>query len=1068
MTRPTLLITVLATLALLRPAVAQDLYRFSEGASVEIIWPQSTDPRFKAVFAMDSTDYLYGSGVAGQISRWSPEDPDGTYQALKVTSDQIFWNANHSDMRFAIRDLNNHTVSFGSGWCFDGSLTKPRKLCEIAGPYAWPADWDLNYTSAWTWAPDGRYCAVVRHVGFVCAAPGEDELNPERVIDVDTLSDIVTPNPGFAIGYVLEDPPVAIWEVAAAQYMPNGDLIAMVQMTWGVGVPLGGVIWQPYVIRRLAADNSWRLHTDIGPAPDATEAGHYAPWGSITAFYNEPALGGVIGWPAGFDWDFTTQGAPSGTPGQGSVPAKGPTGQTGMLFGNAGSGGQVSLTGVQLRELEPLTILGQHPKGGLLVRLGADVGRIVWDLETLDNDQDSLSWATEAMLGSSDFSKNSDGSPTLDSVEVALGMNPTVRGDEGPLPRSARTTTYSPSSAIFWHLPDAVAETITGWGLPGLTAGGSVEGPLCMVKGAPPRCIWLDGTSIPLPDFEGHTFLGYTSAAAATKSADGTHIAWLTNNGMKRFFFADGLQDVFMPPDALSALHLDAKSLLAIHPARHDLAFVSVSGILPGTTDTQMQLLAIEAGKEPRVIYDHLKARCDSELGDCNPLAALGDPSLLKDQHDLVVSPRTLGWNETLQAFELLVNARYLKYRVAIPLEGEPFIIETFNCCGTYLNGQWNWMLRLEADRYLTDAGEMHGSGYFLPTAFQDTALLSDAPAVGAFGHTVLHTDIFGNLVEQVRYEGTPQPGDALIVAQGMAQAAGNYGMNLFWSGPRGGAVPLWHLNQWWGDQTEITGADINRGGVMCVADYGNRALRRLEASGGIVGYSPVQVTLRDDFGAPPLDCVVEESGSTIVLLDDDTPRLVRIPVDFWATPEELGPVDPSGSLQVELEPLPMGGFQPLAAAGGIYCDDLTCYGGEALMLGPLVQLGVRPNGHVVAAEYRGLGGAPTLSRSLGSTQRVGLPALASSKYGIGLALIPGGEAVDPWTGDFAGSTTPDANSPPELKGGTPVGVSDGAPDGSSGGCATAPVSHGLPIVVILFGLCVVILRRLRRVGPKA
>ena len=1062
-------IAALAALLLLgAPGVeARDLFRFGDGPEFQTIWPENEDIRFKSVFGMDSAGWLYGAAVGDAIGRWDPADPDGTWMTLDASPQTLIWNADHSDMRFVLRDLGARTVAFGAGWCFDGSLTKPRKLCELLGPFEWPEGWDFNYASDWLWAPDGRYCVTVREVGFVCMTPGEGDLDMETVIDVKTLSEVVIPNPGFAIGYVLEEPPVAIWDVKTANYLRDGTLMALVRVTWAVGVPLGNILWHPYVIAREPGSQTWVPLTDIGPAPDATENATYARWGAIERFYDEPALGGAIGWPSGFDWDFSVSGAPSGIPGQGRLPAEGPVGQRGELFDfRAGRGASISLTGLELRLLREIVVLDQHPEGGLLVRAGKDVGRVTGDLDRLDIDRDSLTWAEEVALGTSDLTPNSDGSPVADNVEVALGMDPAKGGDEGSLERSALTSTWCPSPAIFWHLPDEVQETVRQWGMAGVTTGGSAEGPLCLLAPGTGYCLWLDGTRIPLPTVGSHRLLGFPSSSPHTKSADGTHVAWLDGDGLQRLFFADGLQDVFLPLDGLEPLQLGPNSGLQIHPARADLAFVSSLTTDAAQSATQLLLLAVEAGKEPRILYDHFAARCDNELGPCHPLAEQVEPSALADQHDVAYPPRPLGWNETLQAFEILVAARYMKYRIGVPLEGEPFLIESFECCGAWNNGQWNWMLRLGEDHYLTDAGEMHGTGYFLPTAFQDPSLFNNTPPLGAFGHTVFHTDAFGNLTEQVRYAGNPQPGDALIVAEGLAQGPGNYGMNLFWSRPRGGAVPLWTLNQWWGDQTRITGADINTNGVLCVADQGNGALRRFESPGGIVGYRPTQVSLRDDFGAPPLDCVMADDDSTLVLVEGDPPRLVRVPTDFWAATEDLGLVEDPAARQVELAPAAMGGFEPTTSAAGIYCNDLSCFGATELELSGSVHLGVRPNGQILVAEYGLPNRAVELRRMAGSEQKAGIP-VTNTRYGLGLALIPGGEPVDPWTGllpeadSSAGAEIP----PPEpLSGGALAGDTTD-PGDTSGGCSATPSSEEPPLgaALLLLLLPLIIWARGRR-----
>ena len=340
-------------------------------------------------------------------------------------------------------------------------------------------------------------------------------------------------------------------------------------------------------------------------------------------------------------------------------------------------------------------------------------------------------------------------------------------------------------------------------------------------------------------------------------------------------------------------------------------------------------------------------------------------------------------------------------------------------------------------------------------------------PVVGGWSDVLIEGG-----AELVRYERDVLPGDVLIMRAGLN---GHAGAMLFKSGPRGGVVELWGPDRAIGD---VTGMDLARDGSMrlCVADAVNEVVWEFAPAGPEGPPELVRWVADVRF---VLDCAYDDDGSLRVLAVDhvavrstELGELMRVQ-DLSGDPIELVRDATGANVVRSADGLRGKVYLPDGRAVTMSDDTFTIAvdGSEVMAIPNLIyqtlaiprdpkhptriQMAVRADGTIVVAPRDA---APLLPyASLGNLLLVDLNGASptytflgeheyTAQYGVGLAVVPGGSAADPWTGRL-----PDAAEPagaPSIDSLSEAPSSEVAPkDGGCSGGALAPLL-GLALLV--------------------
>ncbi|MEZ4268841.1 MAG: hypothetical protein R3F39_21000 [Myxococcota bacterium] len=675
---------------------------------------------------------------------------------------------------------------------------------------------------------------------------------------------------------------------------------------------------------------------------------------------------------------------------------------------------------------------------------GMVFGSVDFVVDRLDLDGDGLDAATERGLGTSDFSRDSDGGETNDFEEhVVAGTDPTAPVDDPSLVGGARRATviYSQSTDISRHLP-AMSELA---GQPAQTPGSA--GPACSRF----RCYGRDGAV--LVDFS-----DLAATGPAVRSVDGSFVVVPTGPGLVRVFIADGRRELYVSGPEYLAL-LPAGAIVPVDVTRTWLVSLD-----------QAKVALFVDGEAPRVLLDVEAERCAAGLGQCDkrakPATELfvnyinGFPTYVPMPTEDVRSVGYIGYNDVLGRIELFVQGTLEAWWVGVDESGPVVVARGRELAG--LNAA-KLPESLATARALPPAFFMAtGHGDFLTdTNVRDPWLgsrstLSRQESFEPFGTRpftawdgVMLRGVSVNGVSQlselVRYDEGLDPGDVVY----LAEVAWPYGEGtsetdrlprtmLYRVGPRGGAVPLWEMGR--RDILRPVSVAVAAAGWMCIVDSRDVAgfpgdagarvtlLGPLPTRGGIPGQPYGALELADATA-----CAFDDDGA-LLTLHTSPPRIERR-TSSAAGPGTGAPTTTALALPDGLPPdaRPASFFHSATGFEANWSGGQYASASALLDDGRVARIdhgGLTIDGtpaHPRLAGYIGTGlypstaplyGSPTLiDRGQGDLVIVGLayPAVGMN-LGSGelwdltpewgrvraIARVPGGErahAVDPWTG---------------------------------------------------------------------
>ena len=468
---------------------------------------------------------------------------------------------------------------------------------------------------------------------------------------------------------------------------------------------------------------------------------------------------------------------------------------------------------------------------------------------------------------------------------------------------------------------------------------------------------------------------------------------------------------------------------------------------------------------------------------------------------------RVAGWVPELGRLLLVAAATWSRYYIALD-EVEPPV----RLMGAKYFQGWYWLLGMPEFMMPTGHGEYFVGWGFLngwlsnPYRYEADHLVGMETHRGFWGDLLLTLETNpSRLWEYVRYDGWGDPGDVIFLDTFLENHSLGWYHMMLRSGARGGLAQAWRRGEIFNNPW---GMDVREDGLLCLVDRGRRGTMSYGDSVVHIMAPSTPNRIPDVFlltiaGFPDAtDCHFTGEDSVYILIPDP-PTLVRYEMwtEAWEVVEEL----PEGSYPLDLVERPDGDVEILYKDGGLrgflYLKDerrlemgtdsfvVTDNGQAVADLGTLIwatpeqamspeshtyaRFVERPDGLVVAAPFgselpSGISGRLLVfdpNTPLNSTEDPGYwPLTAYDTFypheGSPLAVMPGGAAVDPWTG---AEITPPGALPPDIPPTWPP-PSDGAPvlEGSSG-CHAAPDGGRPDLLLLTLAILLGILRAFRR-----
>lgn len=1055
------------------------------------------------------------------------------------------------DVRIARIDCETAAANttLGAGWTEIGAWTLDEDV-------PWLGVREQDPAMRATVAPDGAWCFEVAE-GLRCFVPpaGPDEAPRfELRVDLAAVAALVAIDPGHeaaTIDPVLLErgellPLETLWTIRATTWRGDGTVFFVADATLSrrrIGTT-SLIVGLPHVFARHP-DGSYEAI--ILPA----RPGEAQPLERAPHLRYDPGLDAILAGPvpnleqARDASDFTRAGGlgfwvlPLAEPGH--------TGYLsvtqalvrdlwcGTVYCNPGpqcSGGEVqtcsTLAGVQLVDLPGgglgLTLLhGNRPEDYLAGNNGnrrVGLRRVSWDPATLDLDEDGLLASEEEALGGSDYTSNSDDVLVSDPLEVWFaGTDPGDPYDD-PAALPPLNVRYAASGLVRRILPEDLRDA--DWRAP---ISVSPDGPLCLAT----VCVLRDrATRVAIPEDMRPTGTRWLVMA----QDGGSLVASGEEGGMQRLSLRTGERETLLAPATLSALVGPwvgaGSSVVEVLPVSDELVWLAVnaragdgSATSPAAQD-DLRIYAVTDGAA-RLVYDQQQARCDSELGPCDPIPVGDRPPSANQQltawNDLIGGQwaRMVGWMPGLERLMVAVPARWDRYMLALHPEAPPRVLAR----GRHLPGggqvhglpDWHGQTGHGDVLYRSSGKTIGGDGlFYTTTAWGLTSTwMTTLPLTFIEGWGYTPHIFWGDVVvtaesaheppwELVRYEGGNQPGDALALFRPIGQANGDEAAMLWRSGPRGGLAPA--LVQEEPGLLDVWGMDLGEDGRLCFARRDAGEIGWLESSAA-APLTPGVELARWRVG-PAVDCRVQADGATLVLMQDPA-RIVRYDTPFSAptlvetlegTP--LAFVDrPDGALEVLREDDGLRGLLYLRDGRRVEAptgEPRLLIDGDVIDLGSVLWfttpaesvaaerewrlvMAERPDGLIVAFPAFA---APHQSLVLKTASLVVDPdsgevlPLSPHSYvvtgPVALTIAPGGVASDPWTGGPHQASTREPPDPTIPTQAPPTGgaASYGPAPDDGGGCASGG-SEPSPLALWAVALLATawLGRRPRRPAPR-
>ena len=1102
---------------------AQDLYS-SKGVKLESA--EMGEINYNDYLGSDDQGYIYQYGSWGGASDVST--PVACY--LQETPEELLLPAVEKGTYYAAMAHDDSGVYlYGNS---AGGVRLGKLRCGGPDGYTWESgeyavgslpelvDWTGEKPiSTMIMSPDHAYCFITKE-GLWCGRADDEEGSLEFNLEI-SLEEVfkhLEVDPGLAaevIGWTSSEPDPMLRRLRAVHWLPDGRLFSIIDVRFdgvsGSGAYIG-TGWLGYVLQHHEDGTISVYHKPPRPAVPGESwwsGDAYTtfadPLYDATDLFYSAELDALLVWPLRYwDWNNIRAYDPQ-------TMSEYPAGPMGFGFYvlpfQYEQAGYLSLTQAILRS----TPCGLPVPGAAIQLYGDKIGvtmknqpqlgmlQMTLDLDALDMDDDGLSYNHEVSLGSSDYTIQSDGGTTADSVEVHItGTDPTDDADEPAFILSTETRiAYVRSGLIKKHLDEL---GITAEVNANAATGGAPDSPLCLIPSGSTEgeCILADRvTRIPIQ------LGGYHYAF----SPDGSYLAFLSDKGVQRLHFPSGETDTFISTDQLYEFDIllmipewgpNTYDGVKLFPVDDELIFVSYEYY---RFDWQLNenvfeliVVAYRPG-EGTLVYNHQQARCDSGMGpSCDPVLneyegtpggiCAGKQPWTNDMLD--PGAAVAGWFPEIERLLRVTATTWSRHYVALHPDEPPVMLMG----GKYFQG---WMELMGMPAYVMPTGHKEyftGWGFLdgylnAPFRFELSGMGPGAKPVACWGDIIMTFMYSGATVipwEVVRYQGKGDPGDVLTLTYSQSWQAGIAYMMLR-SGPRGGLAQAWDrpvvLYDPWG-------MDMGPDGLLCLTvrgQYPGDGKVEILASEA-PDQAPSKTVMTIGGTGDVTDCHMGDDGS-VYILHTDPPCITRLPqlwVEEWEVFKELPadkePLDlivaPDGSLEVLYKDGPVRGFIYLkdgrkvemgwedysVTVDGEFVTTITDFiDTSAGAIHTHARFIERPDGLVVAVPFASsVLPALTTNAWVLDPDKGGHWLLSPVKFttntGNGLAIMPGGKTTDPWAPYLEMPSThipdqPDGVAPPTT--GSLVEIIDD----SSGGCSNGRPGGGQWLI---FGMLILLL----------